>query len=189
MKTYCISLRDRPDRRELARREFERLGIDPIWFDAIRKPRGHDGCAASHLKLFSEVDEFPVMITEDDVEFINYEMLPTCMEQLPAGWDMLYLGATLNEPLEQYSDNLFRLRRGWTSHAIIYSNPAPMRYIAERYGDGRNIDVIMADEVQSRFMCFITYPLLATQRPGVSDIICKFTDYSAIKTRYDKYTK
>lgn len=194
MRTYCINLPDRKDRRQEVLPEFKKFGIDPIFFEAVRTLNGRDGCRMSHLKLFEylvSLNNFPVMVCEDDVVFQNYplQVLNSAFESLPWDWDALWLGATLTEHLSRYNDNLFRLRGGWTTHCIIYNNPNVLKYVLSHAEQIYKIDVFMADYVQKYFNCFITYPMIATQRAGHSDIINKFTDYSIIQERYDKYTQ
>ena len=51
------------------------------------------------------------------------------------------------------------------------------------------IDVFMADVIQEKFNCYMCYPMVATQRPGLSDITRKYTDYNRIMSRYKKYVE
>ncbi len=149
------------------------------------------GCTESHLKLLSEIKDEVFMICEDDIvlnERVD-DWLTVIFDQLPDNFDMLYLGATLNAPLRKYSANLYRLKNAWTTHAIIYNNYRVGEYVLNHREEIRKIDVFFLEEIQEKFNCFITFPMLATQRPGHSDIINKFTDYAAIETNYKKYVK
>jgi GR25 family glycosyltransferase involved in LPS biosynthesis len=142
MKTYCINLSDRPDKWEEVLPEFEKIGVNPIRYDAIRKSPGWEGCRDSHLKLLEQLKDEPLfMICEDDVMFQNNAgaVIEMAMDELPKKWDMLYLGATLNKPLDRYSDSLYRLKGGWTTHAIIYNNFWVVDYILEKRNEIRKI--------------------------------------------------
>ena len=108
------------------------------------------------------------------------------LADVPDDWDMLYLGATLNEPLKQVSPNLFRIKKGWTTHGIIYNNQNGVVAFILDGMDAFKVDVFIADVVQEKFNCYMCYPMVATQRPGRSDIINKHTDYHAITDRYKK---
>ena len=102
---------------------------------------------------------------------------------------MLYLGANLTRKIERYSKNLFRLQGGLTVSSIIYNNQNGVcDHILENIG-GQRTDLFMIDHVQPVFNCFITYPMIMTQRAGFSDIINKYTSYRQIKRNYRKYTR
>ena len=192
MRVYCINLDNRKERWDQTQEEMKVLGATPIRFSATLKRRRHSGCISSHMALWSKVkDEGIVMVIEDDILFLdnakeNFEM---ALHQLPEDWDMLYLGATLNEPLERVSDNLLRLKRGWACHAIVYNNQnGVLDYLLKEMVDNK-IDIFMADVIQEKFNCYMCYPMVATQRPGISDITRKYTDYNKIMRRYRKYVE
>lgn len=193
INTYCINLDERKDRWDLSVLEAKKIGVDLIRFPAIQGETGHLGCRESHLTLLRDVkDEGIVMVTEDDFKIIVKNPIPIVRKawsQLPGDWDMFYLGATLNEPLVRYSENLFWLRNAWTCHAIFYNNQnGVIDYILENHNT-KEIDVFLCIDVQLKFNCFIIYPMVATQREGYSDILKRHVDYSVIESRYNKYVK
>ena len=49
------------------------------------------------------------------------------------------------------------------------------------------IDKFIADVVQEEFNCFMCFPMVGTQRPGYSDVVNRYQDYSVIDERYKKY--
>ena len=60
-----------------------------------------------------------------------------------------------------------------------------------RYGeltDIKKIDVYMRDVIQPLFNCFITYPMLATQRSSKSNVAIR-SDVSTIVKNYNLYCK
>jgi GR25 family glycosyltransferase involved in LPS biosynthesis len=184
MLTFCINLPTRPDKWATAKAEIERFGLHPLRVNGILAHPGFVGCRKSHLKVL-RCGIVPYMLTEDDVLFTgDLKQLETCMSELPPDWDMLYLGANLQEPLEIYSEHLYRLKSGYTTHAIIYNTQRVVDYILEHKGGGRKIDVFYADDVQHKFNVYATRPMLATQRPGHSDIINDFTEYAEIANSY-----
>lgn len=195
MRTFCINLDIRPDRWEATQKEMLKLDVVAERFSAIKKDPGWEGCRDSYLELFRNVqylDQF--MVIEDDIEVClnGKEIIDAAIKQLPAKWDMLYLGATLNTPLERVTSNLFRLRRGYTTHAIIYNDQHNIvDFILKNKKEIRKIDVFFADEVQERFNCYITYPMAVTQRIDFSDIMGYETSnvYRIIQERYNKYTQ
>jgi GR25 family glycosyltransferase involved in LPS biosynthesis len=187
MLTYCINLPERPDKWKLAQAEIESFGLHPLRVNGIKKDMGFDGCRLAHLNVLRNV-KAPFFLTEDDVLFKGtLADLERCIEQLPPDWDLLYLGATLNEPLERYSDNLFRIKGAYTTHAIIYNSQRVVDYILKHNGGGRKIDVFYANDVQHRFNCYLCDPLIATQRAGISDIVNGYVSYEVIEDSHKKY--
>lgn len=184
---FCINLKERGDRWD----QFiqQKLPFPVERFEAIKDSIGWVGCRASYLAVLKKTSGLS-FIMEDDCEFLfDWSFIESIMEQLPADWDCLYLGATLNETLNRYSENLYCLQKGWTTHAILFNGRKVPDFILSHEKDIRKIDVFMANHVQPKFNCFITYPMTATQRASYSDIIRHFQDYSVIKQRYEMYVK
>jgi hypothetical protein len=126
---------------------------------------------------------------EDDVQFLQpLDALYKSIAQLPEDWDCLYLGASPQEPQERYSKNLFRLKNAWCTHAILWHprDSGAVGYILGHKGDIQKIDVFMADVIMPEFNCFITYPMVATQKQTQSDT-CKRSDVSTILKNYNKF--
>lgn len=189
---YCVSLPERDGKFKRTVREARKLGWDIKKFNAIKRNPGWKGCRLSHLHLMKEINDEIFAIIEDDF-LINCEdpikKLDKAIQELPPNWDMLYLGSTLNEPLERYSDSLYKMKHGWTTHAIIFNNQNGVKdYILNNCPETK-IDVYYAGEIQNKFNCFITYPMVATQREGYSDVINRNVDYKVIQERYNKYTR
>ena len=189
MNTYCINLKNRRFKWAKVQKEAAKLDIEPIRFEAVFNTNGHLGCMLSHTELLEEIKEDIFMIIEDDILTLGTrEDLDKAIEQLPDDWDMLYLGANLSEPLERFSDNLFRLKGGKVSHAIMYNNQNEVvEYILENHHIP--IDNFFAEMAQNRFNCFITYPMICTQDPGYSDTIRWWKDYEEIEKSYKKYAR
>ena len=190
LKVFCLNLDDRPDRWEEVQQEVKKIGVEIERFSAVKHQRGHTGCITSHMQLWEKARSLGTWMTiEDDILFLDNarENLIKAIDQLPLNWDMLYLGATLNQPLARVDENLLRIKKGWTTHGIIYNNQnGVVDFILEGM-DEFKVDVFIADIVQERFNCYMCYPMVATQRPGRSDIVNKYTDYHAITDRYKKY--
>ena len=188
MKAHCINIKQRTQKWLAVKIECEKLDIEPIRFEAIFKPPGHEGCMLSHAAVLKSMDDDIFMVIEDDIEVLGTrDDLDKAIEQLPDDWDMLYLGASLHAPIERFSDNLFRLKNAKSTHAVIYNNQnGVVDYIIKNcYAP---IDVFLAEDVQEKFKCFITYPLICTQAEGFSDTVRWFTNYEFIVTNYNKYT-
>lgn len=187
MKAYCINLKSRPER--WVQFKSQSLPFEVERFEAIKDAPGWKGCARSYIEVMKLIEGLTIVMEDDCLFLKHWQHIDKIMEQLPDSWDCLYLGATLNEPLEKYSTNLYRIKRGWTTHAIIYKDDTIPKFIVKNVANIRKIDVYLAEIVQSKFNCFITYPLMATQRPGYSDIIRREQDYAVIHERYKMYVK
>jgi GR25 family glycosyltransferase involved in LPS biosynthesis len=200
MKKYLINLDKRTDKLETVTQELNRVGIKNwVRFPAVDTTDGkstvarHKGCVMSHLSVLNMAPKKGTFaIFEDDVMFLDgwKHTLLNSMRQLPDNWDALWLGSTLTQDLTRYSDNLFILKGGWTSHAILWNNRnGVVDYILNRAEDAQKIDVFYADRIQREFNCYITYPMMVGQNPGYSDIIRRETDYSVIQDWYNKHIK
>lgn len=175
---YCINLASRPDRWKSVSAEFSRVGVLGVKrFEAVPcVPHGSGfvGCRESHLGVLSlckDVKRFTVF--EDDVCFMRSDFLgqvSKAISEAPLDWDMLYLGANPLVPMARYSESLFRLKKGYCTHAMVFNNHRVVDFILSNRSSIRKIDVFYADVVQEKFNVFITYPLLATQADGRSDV-------------------
>lgn len=192
MNPYCINLKDRPERWRRVQKETVKLNMHPIRFNAIKREKGHEGCKESHMALLHMNNNWnKFMIIEDDMLVIArnpIHILSEALQQLPYDWDMLYLGATMTKPVERYSDNLFVLKGGSATQAIIYNTQnGVVDYILENHNRTWH-SAFLRDDVQEKFNCFITYPMIATQKAGYSDLLNKRVSYRGILKSYKKYT-
>ena len=171
MRGFVINLDSRPDRLKLfMEQEFP---FEVKRFPGIVASCGQDGCSASHLAILKKQTQFPFIIFEDDCKLIEpWSVVEKAMKQLPNKWDALYLGANVKKRLHKYSDNLYRLRNAFTLHAVIYNSERMVDYIVKKHKTkpGYNLDIFYRINAQRKFNCFITYPMVATQRSDVSDI-------------------
>lgn len=192
MKIYCINLYERPNRWKQVQKEAKKLKLPIKRFSAFKRDWGHEGCKLSHLTLLDAIKHEGIfMVIEDDMRICIKDPIQTlekAIQQLPSDWDMLYLGATLTKPIKRYSHNLFELKGGLTCHAIIYNNQNEVADYILKNHDRNRIDPFYSDNVQENFNCFITYPMIATQRAGKSDLLNKYTSYKEILKSYKKYT-
>lgn len=194
MKAFVINLESRPDRMV----EFQKniFPFEVERFDAIKTDPGWIGCTDSQLVILKGQKEFPFIIFEDDCLILQpWSVVENAMKQLPHDWDALYLGATLMQPIERYSENLFKLQGAFCAHAIIYNTWRMVQYILDNHEEffrnsvARNtLDVFYAHDIQEKFNCFITDPLVATQRSGFSNIENVDVDYIQIIEHFNIYT-
>jgi hypothetical protein len=189
MRAIVINLDERKDRMEQFRKN--KFPFEVERFSALRGTCGQDGFTLSTRTVLSQITEFPTLVCEDDCVMLeNWMVVQRAMAELPDDFDALWFGATLTTPLERYSEHLFRLKRAYTTHAIIYNSQKMIDYILGLHvPSGVNLDIFYFLKVQEEFNCFITDPICATQSDGLSDISgqeMKFHDY--IIESYNKYT-
>ena len=146
---------------------------------AIQHEWGWLGLAQTFKKIFQEC-EGDVLIFEDDATFRGvYTDLINCMNDLPADWDMLMLGANIKDPrIDRISKRLVRTYGAWTTHAIVYSYRFA-KEMAELDLDVP-IDEYYRTIVHPKGNSYIVYPFLSYQRPSDSDIEGCYKDYTSL---------
>jgi hypothetical protein len=193
MKAYVINLDERPER--MASFNKNEFPFEVERFSAIKTTGwgwGGDGCMLSHFEILKKPHEFPFVIFEDDCVMIEpWSLVEKAMTQLPPDYDALWLGATLDAPIKRYSENLFRLKKAYCTHAIIYNTQAIIDYTLTNFPTskiGRGImDVFYYEDVQEKFNCYITYPMTTKQAEGWSDVMQRVPDNSEYQWRIDCY--
>jgi GR25 family glycosyltransferase involved in LPS biosynthesis len=192
MNGIVINLDSRKDRlAEFMKQEFP---FPVRRFSGITAVKGEDGCTYSHLAVLNIQHEFPFVVFEDDCIMLHpWSMVQQCMAQLPQNWDALWLGGNLTRRLQRYSSNLFRLQGAYCLHAVIYNSPKMVNFILDNNNTpaGKNLDIFYHDRVLPKFNCYITYPMIATQRDSYSDINHTNSNYglTELLTNYDIQTK
>lgn len=174
---YCINLDSRPDRWEECTAEFDRVGIN------VKRLAGVEGnfnrSQANALKQAAKHESS--LILEDDVEFRDMTHLDEALKALPADWDVVFLGATLNSKhKEKVHPNLYVYKDGWATQAVGYSRKMA-NYIAEKFNpDGGVIfDEWLRFNILPFFKCYIVSPMVCYQRPSFSNLRGRFVDYTA----------
>jgi len=191
MRAKVINLFERSDRMEQFKQN--NLPFKYSRFNAIRSDPGWLGCTQSHLMALRE-SIAPVMILEDDCLFLeSWDVVLQAIRQLPRNWDALWLGGTLMKAQKRYSENLFHADEILCAHAIIFKTNRIIDYVIHNFDSyqtdmRKTIDVFYAYDVQQKFNCFITYPLVATQRSGYSDIEKQNVNYTQIVELYKAHT-
>lgn len=176
--------------------ELERVGLTDVWrFDAV--PVDGDRIAGPHQSFSASVrqilDDFIVsgaqtlLHLEDDVVFQRLDHLTIALSELPANWDIVYLGANLlcwghvTDPQpERFSPHLFRVRQAWCTHAIGF-NRKVVPFILENQPDfsAQMIDNWLSAQLP-RLNAYCVAPMVAYQRPHYSSIWGRYDDYTPI---------
>jgi hypothetical protein len=191
MINYLIHLDRRTDRLIDAETEFAKMGMEFSLVLAFDEKPGWVGCKKSHLYILRELPGTVFAVYEDDVQFLLGERdIRIAMDELPEDWDMLYLGASPQEPFYRYSPHLFKMGKSWTTHAIIWHRRegGAINYILQHEDEIGKIDVFLSEQVHPKFNCFLVSPLICTQKQTQSDC-CKRSDLSTIVRNYNRYCK
>ena len=170
MEVKIINLKHRTDRWEEIQRQVRAFGItDYERVEAV--PGGYLGFNASvRLALQGDGD---MLLLEDDCVFNNHLFdLQEAIKELPADFDLLYLGANVKSRQQRYSERLFKLTDAWATHAIYYSAKG-RKWCMENYTD--QITTIYDEWLNtvgqdSGLQRYIVKPFLAVQADGYSDI-------------------
>jgi hypothetical protein len=189
IKAYCINLDERKERWD----SFisQDIGVKVERFSAIKKDNGNEGCLLSHLEIMRKCED-EILIFEDDCKLLHpWNVLEKAYAQMPKNWDALWLGANVIKPLTRYSENLFRLRAGWTSHGILWSKKMVNRILTDGYDTiikYKNIDTYFARRIQEQYNCYIIYPCFATQLASYSNIVHYHREYHELESNFIKNT-
>jgi glycosyl transferase family 25 len=187
-----INLDERIDRKELAEKEFIKLGIQPERFSAIKRENGAEGCYLSHLNLLKEaqISNSNLLVFEDDVQFCENakEMIENALDELSRkDWVLFYLGGNILRPAYQVSKHLAKLSHCQSTHAISYNIKYIPQIIEFLEHNQFILDVLYADYVVPATECYITVPMVATQRSDFSSIEKQVMTYDIPIERYNKF--
>ena len=192
-KIYCLNQPERIDRWELANAELKRVGIKADWFYSIPDKEPYMSFCLSQRAMIDDLvkNQYKAaLLLEDDVLFRNYQRIDTYTKGLPENWDILYLGANVTDPKpEKITDNLFRIRAAWTTHAIAYNNK--VFQVIDKYNPETNgmYDDWLSREVLPNVNAYVIIPMIAWQRPGHSDLWGKWADYTGAFQHQSKMIK
>ncbi|NDY72583.1 glycosyltransferase [Desulfobacter hydrogenophilus] len=126
-RLYCISLRDRTDRRERARIEFSHMGIEMrVEFVLVDKDHNDPcrGIFASHLLCMKKAIDAGArqwVVFEDDVVFHRYDphILKDAVTHLSNGstWTLLFFGCLIKGSSKTGNPRVKRIRYQALAHA------------------------------------------------------------------------
>lgn len=187
----CLNQASRPERWSQAQTEFARVGLTDVErFLSINADQPNKSFCLSQyalLKQFLGSGKDALIAFEDDVIFRDLSHLQAALDELPADWDLLYLGANITDmvfgikefPPTRFSTYLYRVRRAWTSHAIVYT-----RRIAEVIVKDYPVhtfemfDNWLSQNILPKYNCFLINPMACWQRKGYSDLWSSETNYT-----------
>lgn len=176
-KIYLVNLQSREDRLLESAKLFQEYEIPFDVFPAIKDTQGARGLRDTMLLIFNEALEKnydSILVFEDDVKMVEdkgtfHDTMNKAIEQLPENYHLLYLGGQATGGYSHFhSPNLLPAIKYFATQSVIYSRQG-MKEIVGR-GLGFPIDNWLVDEIQPEGFCYAIHPILASQRPGISDI-------------------
>lgn len=173
-KIYCISIRDRRDRRSSARREFEWAGLgERVEFHLVdRHPEDTEqGIYESHLACLRaglSAGAKTILIFEDDVllePMDNPQAVKLAGALAIESWEMLCLGALVDGSSAGDTPGVRRIHYRALTHAYAVT-AATARRLVEIPWQGVAYDGMLRAEIQQ---AYALYPSIAFQSNSPSD--------------------
>lgn len=212
MKILCINLDTRPDRAELALREFNKIGLVAERLAAVtgdNKPLAFNQSvylAMSKAKMLANktndagvvsLAEQPtdLLLIEDDIVFddnamINPVNLPFIISTRPKDALTIHFGCNIfgsdiiNWTMPtKHNETFAKLHNCWQSHCTWYSAECVEMILGKLNPNVMDENNMIFDEwlrknILSLGRSYVTRPMVAYQRPDVSDIWNVHADYT-----------
>lgn len=184
-RTFLINLTKRPDRLAYASHELRRYFIPYQLFIGVLREDGREGIYESLMAIFrycvaNNIER--ILVFEDDVKLLlepkefNEVMERIIWQLKKIDWWMFKLGGVILQPFEKFaSDNILHLRKSYGLHACAYDIRA-MKFLLELQKE-LPFDMAISNTLEPFGNCYCSYPLLATQKLGGSDIEKKVTNW------------
>lgn len=202
-KIYCISLKERKDRREFLKTQFSKLDHEVTFHIVERNKDPIRGCLESHIECIQEAKELGftnILMLEDDI-LINEKVIEDIDNiYIPENFDMFYLGYHVNDGIK-YGNNILKLLSAQTTHAYIMNsriydyvldniqkewNTISEWGIRNKYESRTNFNVRAIDLFYAKWIhhqrgnSYGIYPILIHQKPDFSDIERRNIDYRSL---------
>jgi hypothetical protein len=186
---YCLNMPHRTDRWKMASEQFDRLGWKVKQVASVPCKDAKLSYCLGMMKMAAHAlqeGHQTVLLMEDDVHIVRPDILQYLALELPVKWDILYLGANLqnvNALPEQHSYHLWRVYNAWCHHAVAYKRDA-LAEAYRRYGiildnilegyvefdTSLMYDAWLGREFLPAVNAYVSIPNIAHQHPGYSDI-------------------
>ena len=174
-RLYCVSLREREDRRQSALKEFSKVGLaDKVEFVLGERDQYNmeQGVYESHMTCLQkglEAGAKNIVIFEDDVEFDRFdpERLKSCTEFLKQHheWKVLLLGALIRSSSKTTNPSVQKVRYQSLTHAYVLNRHYAETLAYEPWNGIVNDTLFrpLKDDV------YAIYPMCAFQKNFTSD--------------------
>ena len=183
---YCINLNNRPDKKQKVQEQFDKYNLNVKFFNAELHQNPARGCLESHIEILIDAKERGlknVLIFEDDIEILD-NFLNINWNNIPADWDMLYLGGNHYEILEHTSKD-FKKIRSWSTYAYAINSSLFDIIIQESINSNKEIDKFYLENIHPNYNCYMTNPkvIIPCDGENYSDIMGKNMDYSFLRNK------
>lgn len=182
----CINLDRRPERWQRIQRAFTAHGIESVQrFSAtdgndVALPHdwihsaGAYGCLLSHVQVVREARDAgaaSVLIFEDDVVFDPQfkEKFASFIQELPADWDMLFLGALHKDEPVVVSEHVARITKANSTFAYAIRNTVFDAFL-DLNSRAEHVLDMNSYVLQERFNCYCFMPNLVWVESEYSDV-------------------
>lgn len=190
-----INRESRADRLAHVDRQCRKHGLNPMErFEAHEGNQldgtfnGNFGCVASHRGVFELICDAQwdrTLILEDDFEIVNpgydsdhcknrlpfHEQWAKTEPEIPADWDMLYLGGHYAAPpKERVSEHIIRIGRMFTTSSYAVSLNFARAACPHIQGSGPIDSLFGHWHDDPKFNCYIVTPRLMVQYENESDL-------------------
>ncbi len=132
-KMYCISLKERPDRRNQAEIPFDKVGLSPKveFFIAQKHPYDcEEGIYNSHLACLKkglQAGANRMVIFEDDIQFERLDPLglKNCIDFLSSNshWNALFFGCLVSGRQKTRNKSVLKIKYRSLAHAYVLNRP------------------------------------------------------------------
>lgn len=195
-RIFVINLPDRIDRLLRVTKLLNNYGIPFEVFDATPHEVGYLGLAQTMRNLFVECrDVRQILVFEDDVQFVVppdelHDVMNKCLDDLTElNCQMFYLGLQHSQTFKKWiTPNLLLVEWGQSTHAVAYGRHAMDFYLDHVIKEP--VDNFWVKNYQKYHTSFCSFPLLATQADGFSDICGEFLSWDMyIRPQFEKYVR
>lgn len=187
---YCLNLERNTKRWASCVEEFIKVGIDYVErINCIESDNRYISFNHSHydtIKRGYGTCE-PFTIFEDDIHFeLRWKTLEEATVQIPADWDILFLGANITgtdwKMPDKITTNICRLHNAWMTHAIVYSH-AGAKWVLDNFNPDEFpvYDEWLRVNAMPQKNVYLINPMICQQIPGYSDIWQREVHYGSHK--------
>lgn len=168
---------------EKAALEFARVGISGYHkFQALPDIGPHQSFNRSTRQILIDYLESPherLLFLEDDCVFNQHNHLEQALNELPAGWDIIYFGCNIQDekPLK-FTERLYRIQGAYTTHCIGYNKKCIPFILENQPGFSEQMYDNWLSANLCRLNAYVINPMIAWQRPRHSNIWGHHVDYS-----------
>lgn len=204
--TLYINLRERTDRLQHIRDEFEKVGIEnAIRIDAIKNEKGAIGCTLSHIRalMYARQQQWEhVFVCEDDITFLQPDILREKLNIFfnshhTDKWDVLIIGGNNCPPYTIVEDYCCKVENCQTTTGYIVKRhyydtlienftESVNHLIREPQKSQKYALDIYWKRLQQRDIWYMILPLTVSQYENYSDIERKTTNYGWLMLDMEK---